>query len=367
MTESLRPATVAVEAGRPPAEPGQPFSQPPVFASTLRAPVDLEYGRYANASFDAVEAAIGQLEGGEAVVFASGMAAIAAVIATTVRGRPGLVQPRDGYHGTRNLFLDTPGLFADSVDIADTEAALDALPEGGVLWTESPTNPLITVADLAALADGVRAKGGVMVVDSTVATPIVQRPLDLGADVVVHSVTKYLSGHSDLLMGAVVSRDEAFIEAIRGYRSLYGAIPGPMECFLALRGIRTLDVRMQRSMASALTLAERLHDHPAVGRVHYPGLPSDPGHDVATGQMNGFGALMSFVLADAEVADRVCQQVGLIVHATSLGGVETSMERRNRQPGEEQTHPGLIRMSVGIEHVEDLWADLSAALDGLAS
>jgi cystathionine gamma-synthase len=326
----------------------------------------VEYGRYTNDSFEAVEQAIGALEGGTAVVFASGMAAISAVVATAVRGRPLVVQPTDGYHGTRALFDATTGLFTESVDIADTHAVIDAMVEHGVLWTESPTNPLITVADLAALAEGVKAKDGLMVVDSTAASPIVQRPLDLGADVVVHSVTKYLAGHSDLLMGAVVTRDERLVEALKAHRGMHGAVPGPMDCFLALRGIRTLDVRMRRSMESAQVLAERLHDHPMVQRVHYPGLPSDPGHEVASRQMDGYGALMSFVLDSAEVADHVCQTVRLIVYATSLGGVETSMERRNRQPGEEHTPVGLIRMSVGIEHVEDLWDDLSQALDSSA-
>lgn len=341
------------------------MSVPPTFASVVRAPVPSEYGRFANDSFTAVEAAIGALDGGTAVVFASGMAAISAVVATAVQGRPGLVQPLDGYHGTRALFDATTGLHIESVDIANTTAALDALPEHGVLWTESPTNPLITVADLRRLADGVAAKHGLLVVDSTAAPPVVQRPLDLGADIVVHSVTKYLAGHSDLLMGAVVTRDDALVDVLRAHRGLHGAIPGPMDCYLALRGIRTLDVRMERAQSNAMELAVRLDAHPAVQRVHYPGLPDDPGHSVASVQMTGFGALMSFVLADAEAADAVCAAVELVVFATSLGGVETSMERRNRQPGEERTHPGLIRLSVGIEHVEDIWADLVGALDGL--
>lgn len=357
---------MVVEAGRPPKEPGRPLSVPPTFASVLRAGVPAEYGRFANDSFVAVEAAIGALDGGMAVVFASGMAAISAVVATVVQGRPGLLQPLDGYHGSSALFDATTGLHVERVDVADTVAVLEALPEHGVLWTESPTNPLITVADLRALAVGVAAKHGLMVVDSTAAPPVVQRPLDLGADVVVHSVTKYLAGHSDLLMGAVVTRDEALVEALRAHRGLHGAIPGPMDCYLALRGIRTLDVRMERAQANAMELARRLDAHPAVQRVHFPGLPGDPGHEVASRQMAGFGALMSFVLVDAAAADKVCGAVALIVYATSLGGVETSMERRNRQPGEERTHPGLIRLSVGIEHVEDIWADLVAALDGLA-
>lgn len=362
MSPPLRPATIAVAAGRPPAEPGQPLSQPPVFASVLRAPAAGEYGRVHNDSFTALETAIGALEGGTAVVFASGMAAVSAVVATAVLGRPGLVQSRDGYHGTRALFDATTELFTREVDVADTRATLDAFPDKGVLWLESPTNPLITVADLAALAEGATAKHGLMVVDSTVATPVVQQPLELGADVVVHSVTKYLAGHSDLLSGAVVTQDDHLLDALRAHRTLHGAVPGPMECFLALRGIRTLDVRMRRAMASARLLAERLDSHPAVDRVHYPGLPDDPGYAVASRQMDGYGALLSFVLASAAVADRVCAAVELIVHATSLGGVETSLERRNRHPGEEATPPGLIRMSVGIEDAEDLWDDLDRAL-----
>ncbi|WP_370326700.1 PLP-dependent aspartate aminotransferase family protein [Euzebya sp.] len=363
----LHPATTAVAAGRPPAEPGQPLNQPPLFASVLRAPADGEYARYGGASTAAVEQAIGALERGTAVVFSSGMAAVSAVVATAVRGRPGLVQPLDGYHGSRALFDSTTGLFTESVDVADVQATIDALPAHGVLWLESPTNPLITVADIEALSDAATAKGAIAIVDSTAATPIAQRPLDLGAHVVVHSVTKYLSGHSDLLMGAVVTRDESLARALVDHRSLHGAIPGPMDCFLALRGIRTLDVRMRRAMASAQVLAERLAAHPAVERVHYPGLPTDPGHAVASRQMDGFGALLSFVLADAATADAVCAGVELVVHATSLGGVETSMERRGRQAGEERTPPGLIRMSVGIEHVEDLWTDLARAIDAASA
>ena len=359
-------ATVAVAAGRPDRVPGNPLSQPPEFASVRHAPTPSEYGRYTNTSFDAIEAAIGALEGGTAVVFASGMAAISALVEVAVRGRPGLVQPLDGYHGTRALLDATTGLLTDSVDVANTEAFLDALPIGGVAWVESPTNPLITVADLGALADGVAAKDGMLVVDSTAASPVVQRPLELGADVVVHSVTKFLAGHSDLLMGAVVTRNEQLVEALRAHRGLHGAIPGPMDCFLALRGIRTIDVRVQRGQANALELARRLDAHPLVQHVHYPGLPTDPGHEVATRQMDGYGALLSFVLPTAAAADTVCAAAELIVYATSLGGVESSMERRNRQPGEEATHPGLIRLSVGIEDVEDLWADLSAGLDAAA-
>lgn len=366
----LAPATIAVTAGRPPREPGQPLSTPPMLASVLHAhPADvggadnLEYSREGNASFAAVEQVIGALEHGSALTFASGMAAVSASVAVAVRGRPGLVQPLDGYHGTRVLLAEATGLHVVDVDVTDTRAALDALPDGGALWVESPTNPLIGVPDIAALAEGVAAKGGLLVVDSTVATPVCTRPLDLGADLVVHSVTKYLSGHSDVILGAVVTRDEGLLQALLHHRTIHGAVPGPMNAFLAARGIRTLEVRMRTAMATAQVLAERLQAHPAVRRVHYPGLPDDPGHEVAGRQMSGgYGALMSFVLADAAVADAFSEALGLVVHATSLGGVETSLERRGRQHGEAHIDPGLVRMSVGIEDVDDVWADLERAL-----
>jgi cystathionine gamma-synthase len=207
-----------------------------------------------------------------------------------------------------------------------------------------------------------------VVVDNTFATPLLQRPLDLGVDVVVHSVTKFLSGHSDLVMGAAVTRDAERLDGLRLRRSLHGSIPGPLEAFLALRGVRTLPVRLERAQSNAAELARRLAAHPAVSLVRYPGLPGHPGHELAARQMEGFGAMLSFELqGGAPAADALCGAVRVCVHATSLGGVETLLERRQRWEGEESTPPSLVRVSVGIEDIEDLWDDLEAALGAPAT
>ena len=232
-----------------------------------------------------------------------------------------------------------------------------------MLWLESPTNPLLAVADLRALCDGAHALGMDVVVDNTFASPLLQRPLDLGADVVVHSATKILAGHSDVVMGAAVTRRDDVAAALARRRSLHGAIPGPLEAWLTLRGLRTLALRVDRAGSNAAELARRLSDHPGVEVVRYPGLPSDPGHELASRQMCGFGAMVSFdVRGGAPAADAVVSRLRLLTVATSLGGVETIIERRGRWEGEESLPPGLLRMSVGIEDVEDLWADLDSAL-----
>ena len=357
------PATVAVALGRGRGAPGDPLNVPPVPASVFRAGVPLEYGRDTNPTWDALEEVLGALEGGgRALVFGSGMAAIAAVL-DTVRDGGAVVCPYDAYLGTRAHLDDLAGrgrVAVRLVDSADTETTLAACVDAAMLWLESPTNPLMAVPDLAELC---RRAGVPVVVDNTFATPVFQRPFDLGADVVVHSLSKFLGGHSDLVLGAVVVRDEGLLEQLRHRRRRYGGIAGPFEAWLALRGIRTLSVRMERAAANAGELARRLMDHPAVSRVRYPGLPGDPGHERATRQMRGYGAVVSFELAGgAEAADKVCAAVRLMVHATSLGGVETSLERRHRQAGEEAVPPSLIRLSVGCEHVDDLWRDLEQAL-----
>jgi cystathionine gamma-synthase len=227
---------------------------------------------------------------------------------------------------------------------------------------------MLEVADIRVLADAARAAGAISVVDSTFAGPLVQRPLDLGVDVVVHSVTKYLAGHSDVVLGATVTRDDdagrALYARLRNHRHLHGAIAGPQEVFLALRGMRTLAVRVERAQANAAELARRLVDHPAVERVRHPSLPSDPGHALASRTMLGFGAIVGVeVRGGGAAAERVSESTRLWVHATSLGGVESSLERRRRYPVEALTVPeALLRLSVGIEDVEDLWADLDQAL-----
>jgi cystathionine gamma-synthase len=346
---SLRPETAAVVAGRGEGGPGDPVNPPVVLSSTYHAEGERTYGRDDNPTWEAFEEAVGALEGGRAVCFASGLAAIAAVVETVPAGAV-VVAERASYSGTRRLLADLGSrgrLEGRLVDTTDVDATLDALPGAALLWLESPSNPLCQVADLAALCAGARRAGVAVAVDNTVATPLRQRPLDLGADVVVHSATKQLSGHSDVLMGVIATRDDQWVERLRARRSLHGAAPGPMEVYLALRGVRTLHVRLERAEANAEELARRLGEHPAVERVRWP----------------GFGWLLSFELASQEAADKLCAAVRLIVHATSLGGVETLIERRGRWAMETYLPPSLVRLSVGIEHVEDLWADLAQALE----
>jgi cystathionine gamma-synthase len=361
----LRPETRVVSAGRPQAGPDAPLSTPVVFSSTYRAGGPVGYGRDGNPTWEAFEHAVGDLEGGAGTAFSSGMAAAT----TLLEGLPvgaRVVAPTTAYMGVRTFLRECAAsgrLSVELVDVTDTAATLAACAETAVLWLESPTNPLIGVADLAALIEGGHEAGALVVVDNTFATPLLQRPLELGADAVLHSVTKYLAGHADLLMGAVVTRDEGLREGLLHRRHLYGGVPGPMDAFLALRGLRTLAVRLERAQANAGVLAERLASHPAVALVRYPGLATDPGHALAARQMRGFGAMLSFeVHGGALAAERVCETVRVITYATSLGGVESLLERRARWPGDADMPPGLIRFSVGIEHVEDLWVDLERAL-----
>jgi cystathionine gamma-synthase len=388
----LAPSSEVVRLGRPAAVGGAPVNPPVVLSSTFHQGGEPVYGRDGNPTWGPLEEVIGRLEGGSCRVFASGMAGVAAVLETLpVPGR--VVVPGDGYNGTRRFLADVAGrgrLRFRTVDIADTAAVLETCAElagtpgrpsggaggfgaGGVLWIESPTNPLLKVADIAALSAGAHDLGMDVVVDNTLPTPLLQRPLDLGADVVVHSATKALSGHSDVVLGAVVSRRADVAEGLAVRRSLHGAIAGPMEAWLALRGIRTLALRMERSCASAQVLAERLAGHPAVRSVRYPGLPSHPGHSIAAAQMTGFGSMVSFEMGPAEPADAeavagavdaALARLELMTVGTSLGGVETLIERRGRWAGESGLPPGLVRMSVGIEDVEDLWRDLDRALSG---
>ena len=233
-----------------------------------------------------------------------------------------------------------------------------------LLWVESPTNPMLEVADLPALVAGAHAVGALVAVDNTFATPLGQRPLEHGADVVVHSVTKYLSGHSDVVLGAVVTSDPGLRSAVSAYRALHGAIAGPWEAWLALRGLRTLALRVERSQATAAELARRLADHPSVLEVRHPSLPQDPGHERATRLLDGYGSILGVrPQGGVAVADAVVDAVRLWLPATSLGGVESSLERRRRFATESVTVPeDLLRLSVGIEDVEDLWRDLDQAL-----
>jgi cystathionine gamma-synthase len=367
----MRRATLVVGAGRPPAEPGAPVNPPVVLSSTYHAGGERIYGRYGGPTQEAFEAALGALEGGRCIAFASGLAAVVAVL-ETLPGGARVVAPRSLYYGVREVLAHRvrAGRLAPvaEVDVTDTEATLAACEGAALLWLETPTNPLLDVADLPALAAGARARGARTAVDNTFATPLLQRPLEQGADVAVHSATKYLGGHADLLMGAAVTADEALAAALTARRDVDGAVASPFDAFLALRGLRTLDVRLERAQASAGELARRLREHPGVVTVHYLGLPDDPGHARAAAQMDGPGAMVAFeTVGAADDAEGVAERVRVIAHATSLGGVESLIERRTRYAGEVAmaTPPTLLRLSVGIEHVEDLWADLEQALDGL--
>lgn len=349
--EPLHPDTIAVTSGRPPATPGETLNAPIVPASTFHHGGDLEYGRDGNPGWEAFEAALGELEHGQCVTFASGLAATAAVLDVLPLGARVIAQ-RAPYYGVAALLRERAGRGQIELETHATLAAdgLAGSIEGAALvWIESPTNPMLDIVDLPAVIAVAKQAGALVLVDNTFATPFGQKPLELGADLVLHSATKLIGGHSDLLLGAVVAADPALRQRLRDRRSMTGATPGVLEAFLALRGLRTLPVRFERAQVSARALTERLAGHPAVSRVRYPGA----------------GTIISFETSGSgEDAEAVCEATRLIVHATSLGGAETTMERRARYPSERAagTPDTLIRLSVGLEHVEDLWHDLERAL-----
>lgn len=363
----LHPATLVTLLGRPPGEAGAPVNPGIDLSATYVADGVLAYGRDGNPTVFAFEQALGVLEGGTCLAFSSGMAAVAAVL-ETLPAQAVVVAPQIAYFGVTELFSDrehSGRLVARTVDTTDREAVVEALEGASLLWLESPTNPLLGIADLAALANAARSRGVPVVVDNTLATPLRQNPLELGATAVLHSATKFIGGHSDLLLGAVVSADQEFVAALAHRRKVDGGIARPFDAFLALRGLRTLAVRLDRAEQTAGELARRLADHPGVTRVHYPGLPSHPGHDTAQRQTSGPGAVLSFeIRGTAEEAEAVCNRTRLITHATSLGAVESLIERRARYPNEVAagTPPTLIRISFGLEDVDDLWRDLEEAL-----
>jgi cystathionine gamma-synthase len=350
---ALKPATVAVKAGRPERTPDAPLNEPITMASTYVAGGDLEYGRYGNPTWAAFEEALGALEGGRCLAFSSGLATVSTVL-DLVGNDAVVVAPQHAYNGTVMQLADLEArgrIRARLVDVTDTDAVAAACEDAALVWLESPTNPALEVADIPAIRAAAHDAGAYVVVDNTFATPLLQRPLDLEVDLVVHSATKFLSGHSDVMLGALVTRDEELYGVLKGRRDLIGAIPGTLESWLALRGLRTLHLRVERAQANAAELARRLEQHPAVGEVRYPGL----------------GGIVSIVLAGGALsADLLVHKTKLWVHATSLGGVESTFERRRRWKTEPATIPdALVRMSVGIEDVDDLWADLQGALDDL--
>ena len=355
-----------VSAGRD-SLPGAPLNVPLVPASNFILGGGRDYSRDdGTPTWEALEEIVGGLESGKAVAFASGMAAIAAVFDQLAAGAV-VVLPDDCYQGVASLAAagaEKRGWSVQRVPVEDTAGWIRACGVADLIWLESPSNPLLTVADLEAVCAAPRKPGALIGVDNTFATPLNQQPLVLGATVSVQSATKLIGGHSDLLAGVATTRDRALWHALRKSRELTGATPGALEAFLAVRGARTLALRLQRAQQTALKLAERLETHPSITRVRYPGLPTHSTYAVAKRVLKGFGTMISFdVAGGAEAADAVCRNVRLIRHATSLGAVETTMERRAAIPGQEHLPPSLLRLSVGIEDADDLWSDLASAID----
>ena len=369
--------TRAIHVGQDPDAPYGAVTVPIYQTSTyaqddVAVPKVWDYGRGGNPTRDAFEQALASLEGGDrCFAFASGMGAETTLLLTL---RPGdhVVLADDVYGGTYRLLtkvLGPWGLEMTTCDLSDADALSSAIrSETRFVWVETPSNPLLKIVDIREVAALAHATGVRVVVDNTFASPALQLPLSLGADVVVHSVTKYLGGHSDLIGGAVVTSDAALVEQLGFLVNAVGAVPGPMDAFLALRGLKTLGVRMQRHCANAAAVASFLSAHEMVNQVYYPGLPSHDGHAIASTQMTDFGGMVSFTVASEEDAARVARSTRLFVLAESLGGVESLIE----VPGP-MTHasvsgsplevPGnLIRLSVGLEHPDDLIADLGQAL-----
>lgn len=371
--------TLLVTGARPRPVTNAPLNEPVVFSSTFvgtgsDSGEERTYGRYANPSWDGFEDLLGQLEKATnpAILFSSGMAAVAALTALVPFGGT-VVVPRHAYQGSLVLFRqqeEAGAIKLKSVDITDTQSTIAALDGADLVLLESPTNPMLEIADLAALLRAAREAGIISVVDNTFNTPLNLRPLELGADVVVHSVTKYLAGHSDVILGAVLTSNDELYAKIRNHRALHGAIAGPMESFLALRGMRTLALRLRAAEANALQLAQFLSQHERIGEVRYPGLPSHPQHELATELLGGYGAILTATINPrpgqslVAAAGEFIAALQLFTPATSLGGVESLIERRRRHQGEPESVPeNLVRISVGIENGAELVADVTAALE----
>jgi cystathionine gamma-synthase len=347
---SHHPETSAITAGRPEATPDASLNPPLIFSSTYHAGGPVGYGRYGNESWSALEAAISELEGGQTLSFSSGMAAISAVFSILPIGAP-VVASNQGYSGTMGLLNQhhaSGRLEVRFVDITNTDEVIGAMKGAALVWLESPTNPCLDLADLPQLIAAAKKLTVGVGVDNTFATPLVQQPLSMGADIVMHSVTKFLAGHSDVVLGSLSTSDSALFKRLDEARRFNGSIPGPFEAWLALRGIRTFPIRFRAAEKNAQQLLTRLQAHPKITKVRYP----------------GFGAVISFeVDGSAEQAEKVCESSRLITHATSLGGIESLWERRRRWALESPSVPEqLIRLSVGCEHVDDIWQDIEQAL-----
>lgn len=365
----MRNGTRVIRAGLPQGTQGQPFLPGPTFAAPYHAAGEpasapYTYGRFHNPTWTHFEQALGELEGGPAIVFASGMAALAAVFGAVLRAGDVVVMPSDSYYTARVL---AQGYFAQmGVQVRTAPTAGNAqqqqLEGAKLLWLESPSNPGLDVCDIAALAEAAHQTGVLVAVDNTTPTMLGQRPLALGADFSMASDTKALTGHSDLLLGHVAVHDPAWADRLRLWRTQIGAIPGPMEVWLAHRSLATLQLRLERQCQNALTVAQFLAARPEVAGLRYPGLPNDPAHTTAKRQMEYYGPVVSFVLKDRATAENFLKACQLIYEATSFGSIHTTAERRARWGGD-VIPEGFIRLSVGCEDIEDLMADLTQALE----
>jgi cystathionine gamma-lyase len=363
----MRPTTRLIRAGLPKAEQGIPFLPGPTFAGPYHAAGDpasslYTYGRFHNPTWTAFETALADLEGGPAVVFASGMAAVASVFGLL---RPGeiVVMPSDCYYTSRLIANNYFAQMGVQVRLAPTagNGLLEALPDAKLLWLETPTNPGLDVCDIAALAEAAHAVGAWVAVDNTTPSALGQQPLAFGADFSMASDTKALTGHSDLILGHIATRDPALADLIRTWRTQMGAIPGPMEVWLAHRSLATLPLRLERQCQNALQVATFLSTHPSVSGLRYPGLPNDPAYPIASRQMKYFGPVISFSLSSKAHAEKFFAASQLVTEATSFGSVHTTAERRARWGGD-VVPEGFIRMSVGCEDIDDLLEDLAQSL-----
>ena len=345
--------------------PGAPIVPPIVSSATFHTPdiagLSHVYGRNGMPTWEVLEDALALLEDAPCVSFPSGMAAISAALFAALGAGKRLILPSDGYYVSRLLAGQVlAGYGVEVVEVATRDFATADFTGAAVVLIETPSNPGLDVIDIAAVSARAHAAGTLVIADNTTMTPLLQRPLDLGADVVVAADTKAPAGHSDVLFGHVASRDAVFMARVREGRRLSGAVPGAFEAWLVLRGLETLEVRLSRMCASAGVIAQRLAAHPGVRNVRYPGLPDDPSHAIAARQMAGFGFLIGFELADAARAERFLTDCPLIVQSTSFGGTHTSGERRARWG--DAVAPGFIRLSVGLEPAEPLWRAIDAAL-----
>jgi cystathionine gamma-lyase len=359
--------TRVVRAGLPKPEQGEPFLPGPVFAAPfhLQGEVtssDWSYTRYGNPTFARYEAALSELEGGDVVIFATGMAAAAALLLTGLSPGAAVAMDHGCYLGVRRLaeaHLEPRGV---EVRLAPPTELERAVRGAQMLWLETPSNPKLEVYDIAALAEAARATGAITVVDNTTAGPLFQKALDLGADLALTSATKHLSGHADVMLGYVATRDGERAQALRDWRTKAGSVPGPFEVWLAHRSLPTLALRLERASANALALAKTLSARDDVTGVRYPGLVTDPGHDVARRQMSGYGTIVAFDVGGRERAERFLGAAQLVTEASSFGGTQTSAERRARWHGDDVSE-GFIRLSAGCEETVDLVADVDRALD----